>query len=1052
MQRRIALFCLSLAILMLILAGCSGGGENAAQARGEVDDDDFVNPGGDDDDTTGDDDDLVDDDDTAGSENILIHNPHEGELIRSRQVWVKVEFLGAPESQAISLDDVSIINDLVYFQGTFSGTINNVAEGEHKLKASANYNKNFEQSSVTFTTTLEGAEGWIILTLSHDYIQEGGSVSAEYSVFNGYGENVTEQVDVGLRTDPDQGVTIAGNTLTFSQAGYYEIIASALVDDKLIEASAPVVVGSVSDVNRVEIECSDSEVEAGSVVTCNGTVYDEDDNIISYPLIYSVNPAEAASSINANEITLILAGEATIIGTAVGTEIADTFAVTVTPGDPSDVALSVEPDELEVDETCVAAMSAVDEWGNVVNELPNATITTTPSAGVDIDGMNITPHIAVPIVVTGTVTVDGLPISRTAAINVTDPYPPIITINSPERGEFVTDSNNLTVSGTCIDEHGFIDSFTLNGQDVSLDNLGRFSRNFSLVNGLNTMVFSAVDNSGNQSYGTSSVMFAPNYLPNSVGVAYAVAAHVTQAGFETVVDIALEYVQAEIDDMISGLFPYELFEPLEWQVLGITVFEAEGYADSLTLDPLTATITPQYGGLHLTAGTTNVTANGHISYDIFNEKGERVVTGKENPNGGKFGSTEEFTISTAWVQIDADLQITASGGELQVTLASVSTSWADFEISTINIPILGWIFDELLQLIVNEFVAGILQDMIEEAIMEMIPPYIEQFLEEIDLSFDFDFFGFNYRLSADFTEVEFTNQGGTIWLHAFVDYGDGSWNPGPNAPDLPGSYESDNSEPSFGVYVPGTTTPYDIGAAIGDDILNQALHAVHRSGMLSLDLDEETMEELFGTSIELTTGELGLFFPGLWGEYGMGEEVIIRLRPMLPPVFNINPLKAAAEKAGSLDAEIQIGDFVLELSTNDEAWAKVALAMYVPAEVSIADGTPQTISLDFGDIEMYSDLFYVMEGITGNDSLFETFLPQLVNIFLPLLLGSVLEEFPIPSIEGFTINVDAFQKIGPASDWMGLFGSLLQVPAEQKAETERLHNLGVLADGQALSY
>lgn len=1046
MQRRFLLFCLMLAILGLVLAGCSDGGDNEVAARGAADDDDIINPiddDADDDDSGGD-----DDDDTGESQNILIYSPTQGETIRSMQVWTKVEFLGTPESPAISLDGVSIIDQLVYFQGTFSGTINNVAEGEHTLAASANYGKGYEEKSITFTTTLEGADGWIVLELSSDYIQEGGSVTAEYSVFNGYGENVTEQVDVGLRTDPDAGVTIGGTTLTFSEAGYYQVIASALVNDTLLEASQPLVVGSISDVARVETECSDTEVEAGSVVTCNSTVYDAEDNVITYPVSYSVNPPEAAESINANEITLVLAGEATIIGTAVGTEISDSVAVTILPGDPFDVSLTVEPTELEVDETCVASMSAVDEWGNVINELSNVTITTTPSEGVDIDGMNITPHIAYPIVVTGTVTVDGLPVSRTAAINVTDPYPPTINITSPERGEFVTDSNNLTVTGTCLDEHGYIAEFTLNGQNVTLDSLGRFSQNFQLANGLNTMIFAATDNSGNSTYGTSSVMFAPNYVPNRAGVDYAVAAHVTQAGFETVVDIALGYVQTEIDTMIAGLFPYQLFEPIEWQVFGITVFEAEGYADSLTLDPLTAVITPQYGGLHLTAQTTNVTANGHISYDIFDEKGQRVVTGRENPNGGKFGSTEEFTISTDWVKIDADLIIQVSGGELQVTLSSVATSWADFEVSTIDIPILGDILDSLLETIVNNFVADILQDMIESAIMEMVPPYIEQFLSEIDLSFAFEFFGFNYQLSASFTEATFTDQGGTLWLQAFVDYGDGSWEPGPNAPDLPGSYESDNSEPAFGVYVPGTTTPYDMGAAIGDDILNQALHAVTRSGMLSLDLDEETMEELFGTSISLTTGELGIFFPGLWAEYGMDEEVIIRLRPMLPPVFNINPQKAASDKAGSIDAEIQIGDFVLELATNDEAWAKVALAMYVPATVTIADGTPQTINLEFGDIEMYSDLFYIMDGISGNESLFETFLPQLVDIFLPLLLGSVLEEFPIPSVEGFTINVEAFQKFGPASDWLGMFGTLVEVPAEKEAWNERLQSLGLLPEGK----
>jgi hypothetical protein len=182
---------------------------------------------------------------------------------------------------------------------------------------------------------------------------------------------------------------------------------------------------------------------------------------------------------------------------------------------------------------------------------------------------------------------------------------------------------------------------------------------------------------------------------------------------------------------------------------------------------------------------------------------------------------------------------------------------------------------------------------------------------------------------------------------------------------------------------------------------------------------------MFGvTGFNLTTGAMGFFFPGLWGHYGMSAPVIIKLRPKLPPVFNVNPTK------DGVDTEIQLGEFQLQMTTNDEVWAQIALAIYLPTTISI-DTDAQTIDLTFGEVEMYSDLFDTLTGISGNTALFETFLPDLVQALLPMLLNGVLDNFPIPSLEGFTLDVIGFTKTGPQNDWIGVFGDLVQGKADR---------------------
>lgn len=1022
MRRTFAMALVPLFVFVLAfgLAACSQPDNAADQDQGTIEDDPnpAPNPLGDDDSGDDDaadddaaDDDATDDDVSPPLGNITIHKPEPGDAILGNQVPVQIEFAGNPDNPAVSLDDGSVnIADWTWEPPMLFGTINSVPEGGHHLVASALYNEGFDQASVDFSTTLEGFTGWIELNVSQTSIPVGGAVVATWSVYDDHGDDITDETDVTLTTDPTVGAVIDGNTITFNVAGGYWVIAAAELDGVTVSDQKRIAVdtGGASDVASVEIDCTPKNIHAGEVVTCVGHAYDEDGAQIAHAILYSLNPANAGT-VEANEITLTLAGQTVITGTAWGTAISDTNRVTVEPGGAETVALTLDPSAVEVEQTSVAAVNVVDEFGNPIEEVDVVTLRAQPSDGVTIAGMNITPHISANIVITARATYNGSQVESQAILSVTDPYPPNIDITSPERGSLITDTNNINVTGTVWDEHGSIESFTINGQAVSFDALGRFTKNVTLLNGLNTMVFTAEDNSGNSTNATVSVMFAPTFLPNGNGISKAIGAHVNQTGLNTIAEIAEEYIVEAIDEQLAGMFPYEIFHET-YDLWGFDIFEGLAELTTVTLDPVQVTLTPINGGLHIVAHVTNIQATGFLYYDFF-----------DKDSGEKFGATEDFTVTMPWADVTADLWISANLGDLSVTMANTSVSMSSIDIDidgTIFGDLFGWLLEEL----VNAFAINIVEDLIRDTIDTIVPPLIWLALRGLDLNFDLELFGFEYHLSADFSEVTFDSDGGDLWLHAFLRYGNGNWAPGPHVPDLPGSILTDNGQPSFGPYVPGTSTPYEFGVALGDDILNQFFHAIHRSGLLSLDLDEETLEQFGITGFELTTGALGVFFPGLWSVYGFDEPVIIKMRPMFPPVFTFY----TDDKTGAVSAEIQLGDFVLALSSQGENWATLALAIYFPVEVTISD--EQTISLEFGDLEMYSDLFQVKDGVRANESLFEDFLPMLVEALVPMLLRGALEDFPIPSFEGFTVNVNSFKKVGPGSDWMGLYGDLVQIP------------------------
>jgi len=127
-----------------------------------------------------------------------------------------------------------------------------------------------------------------------------------------------------------------------------------------------------------------------------------------------------------------------------------------------------------------------------------------------------------------------------------------------------------------------------------------------------------------------------------------------------------------------------------------------------------------------------------------------------------------------------------------------------------------------------------------------------------------------------------------------------------------------------------------------------------------------------------------------------------------------------------VEVELQLGEMFANMAVRAEGEEPIpvlemALAIVAPVTVGANEegnaigfsiGLP-TISLDV----LSSDFLLP-------DAFLETFLPTLVSLVLPIV-GAFLDDFPIPSFEGYSVNITELTAIGQGYSYLGAYGTLV---------------------------
>lgn len=598
----------------------------------------------------------------------------------------------------------------------------------------------------------------------------------------------------------------------------------------------------------------------------------------------------------------------------------------------------------------------------------------------------------------------GFNYDASQAVHVGDYTPPIIQITNPDRGYFSTTST-IYVTGKLIDASP-IDFLKIKSikepdtswQTISVDQFGHFSNLYYPVAGLNTVLLWAKDVAGNESFGNVSILsgqYNPDdqTLPNCLGI------RINQSG--------LDSIAQAVEDLINGMDFTQFLpsNPVVDEDYIVFTLKIEVNHSSLSIGQVDINLTsPSAGQINLTGTVGAIAVDVRIYGDIFDDKSK----------GLPYSNTIPVTASGA--SISANLDLSLANGVLYASLSGLSV-----DVHNLYIGILPEFLD-----IFNDWISeGIeilfLEDFLKNSIEEMSGPLLADAINELNeaLNQQIDLLGFQFDFSLDFESIDSDSDGISLWTTVKVEASNPSGSPNPQ----PGSYKTFSNAPDMGEYIPGTSTPFGFGLVLDDDLLNQALYEAYQSGLMSLRIDQYTAPYL-GFNFNWRTSDLflQLLLPQLTSIHP-DAPLAIKLRPQIMPVIVFEPVKG---KDSQLEAEIQMGDFLFDLIVvhpvdGDITALTLALALYMPVTIGI-NTQQNTISITFGQ-EIQTEIQLVEEEVDFNDTAFEDFVPLVLEYILPLL-GGILDDFPIPSFSGYTLQVDSLLSVGNQLDWIGLYGNL----------------------------
>ncbi len=350
-----------------------------------------------------------------------------------------------------------------------------------------------------------------------------------------------------------------------------------------------------------------------------------------------------------------------------------------------------------------------------------------------------------------------------------------------------------------------------------------------------------------------------------------------------------------------------------------------------------------------------------------------------------------FIDSTAWVHADAiDLTgpvgVGLSGNSPSITLSSLEIATTGLSVE-VDCPdgsqaLCDWLVNTFVTLLTTT-----IEDALEDAIAEQLPPIIDDFLS--GFAFDSSFaipapLSMQVQLASGFDRIAFCgptvsglskpsecpatgpNPGyGQLGLFAQVYPSTRGTN---IAVSASGAIKKSGALPTF------ANSGYQCGLGLKDDLLNQALWAVWYGG--GLDLDVSAVSEIIGTSHDGVL--LSLFFE-------------------TPPV--IMPGRDGWE------LQVGVGDVYIEATVDlgavlgGTSSGSLNLALYLSAVVG------GSIDVNGGELiltlETEPDVH--LEVITIDDPGYQASMSEvfsgLARLVLPRILGSVLQSFPIPEID-----------------------------------------------------
>ena len=523
------------------------------------------------------------------------------------------------------------------------------------------------------------------------------------------------------------------------------------------------------------------------------------------------------------------------------------------------------------------------------------------------------------------------------------PVLPRIVLEKPARASFHPAGSQVEIAGQCIPGDAPLAQLTIDDEVIKLADDGSFSHILTSVPGINVVQLRVEDSDDERATEALGYHYGPTVVPaeqlTNIGVIHASAALLDDDNPD------LDDTASLIEGLLEDPSTFEgLLAPMEDEYLVLTPTSMEVSTADVDLDPYSGALSTSMAlwGLHVTFD-----AEGTGMWSWVSVSGEMWA----DP-----------------ATIEMDMDVSASGGDVQVAVTYVDVTLDGFVLTVEYVP-------DFLEPYLGDLVQGYVEDALRQTAEDMVGEFLGGFLEAFAV--DLEFGEENpVTLELDLGSVQLDSTGITMWLDGRTT-GEVAF----AMPDWAGSLTTSGTPPDM----PYSAKPLNV--AVDDDFVNQLFFTLWYAGALS--------------GWEFGEAELALM--------GSGD-----IPPPLGPVQEVAvglqlPLVITGTEVEGFDFDLGVGEVHSTITRTDGTQMGFATNIHGGASLMVAADGSLTLTMDDRPAELEIGV-----GVLQHPAVLDPGdLAALMRLIVPPMLSQANEAFPgfpLPETElSDLVDIDYFQ-------------------------------------------
>lgn len=234
------------------------------------------------------------------------------------------------------------------------------------------------------------------------------------------------------------------------------------------------------------------------------------------------------------------------------------------------------------------------------------------------------------------------------------------------------------------------------------------------------------------------------------------------------------------------------------------------------------------------------------------------------------------------------------------------------------------------------------------------------------------------------------------------------------------------------LYVPGDTPslgavdpdgmPFDFGASINANVINQAFLAAHEAGVTTMEIRPETYANATPEGIQVYAAG---------SEFGEGAKIGMRIEPVSAPYIKFMP------SADGAPGKFGWSDVYLAFDLYKPEWGEYRTLFGVTFDLEVAFEVNATEDgfLSLG-IEQLPTIFISKTDSSGMLLIPPAFINGTLDYFMPAVLprlAAKLKAVPLPRIYNHTLHMNKFWIAGEGNNSLALVGDLIPIAVTEAA-------------------